>query len=400
MKKLSIILGAILISSGIYAVELTTYQSVKQRAMGSTTLLSEANENALVNNPALLNEIEKWEINILGMDVSVAGNTQEMSKGITSLQNDLDGLSENDIITVLSAYLDGEKVTINSVDYNADQYKLSNEKLVAEIGSVIAFAKKNFGFGVFTAVNVNELKLVNKPVSPEITVDVGGTVQIPVGFAHGFGDKGQYVLGTSIKMIAGVNARAVIDANDLAEDSSNIPITTEAYSGMALDLGAIWKTNYINYAMTINNVYSSVDTSTKVGDGAEVTGTDTLPLNINLAIGNKYHPKDRMNKWYDKHAFWTLELKNITSADLDDDGYKDDNFFKKIHFGVSEKVFDNRWIDLDLRAGLNQGYFTFGFGTEWFSFLNLDYAYSTRETGPHLGMKPETLHSFMIDFKI
>ena len=61
MKKLSLLLVGLLISSGIYAekVRMTNYESVKQKAMGGATILSEVNENALVNNPALLNEIDK-----------------------------------------------------------------------------------------------------------------------------------------------------------------------------------------------------------------------------------------------------------------------------------------------------------------------------------------------------
>ncbi|MBP6408960.1 MAG: hypothetical protein KA277_09520, partial [Fusobacteriaceae bacterium] len=121
---------------------------------------------------------------------------------------------------------------------------------------------------------------------------------------------------------------------------------------------------------------------------------------VNFAISNKYDKKDRLDKWWDKNVFWTLELKNLTNTDLDADGEKDDNLYKKIHFGASSMVFNNKWIKLDLRAGLNQGYPTYGFGTEMFSLVNLDYAYSTRELGPHIGMKEETLHSITIDFRM
>jgi len=49
---------------------------------------------------------------------------------------------------------------------------------------------------------------------------------------------------------------------------------------------------------------------------------------------------------------------------------------------------------------LNQGYPTFGFGSELFSFMNLDYAYTTRETGLTAGSKPETLHAISLDFRL
>ena len=407
MKKLSFLLAGLLISGGVYAsnVKMTQYESVKQKSMGGATILSEVNENALVNNPALLNEIDKWELNLFGMSVSISKDTVDTANGVKSMLDDIDSLGDgNDdkIISLLQAYLDGTTWTddLTGVTYNTDLNKLSNKKLVLDLTQVIAYAKKNFGVGIFTAINVNDMRLINNPVSPEIKMDISGTVQIPVGFSFDFGNKSQYVIGTAVKAVAGGNAIADLDATDLAADG-DIPITIQSYSGMALDLGGIYKTGYLNYALTINNAFSKLDVTEKVGDGAEVDiSGKKLPLTVNFAISNKYDKKDRLDKWWDKYVFWTLELKNLTNTDLNADGEKDDNFYKKIHFGASSMVFNNKWIKLDLRAGLNQGYPTYGFGTELFSLVNLDYAYSTRELGPHIGMKEETLHSITIDFRM
>jgi len=57
-------------------------------------------------------------------------------------------------------------------------------------------------------------------------------------------------------------------------------------------------------------------------------------------------------------------------------------------------------IEFNLRAGFNQGYFAFGFGTELFRFLNVEYANYKRELGPHLGMKEEQVHAIGVNFKI
>jgi hypothetical protein len=407
MKKLSFLLAGLLISGGAYAsnVKMTNYETVKQKAMGGATILSEVNENALVNNPALLNEIDKWELNIFGMSVSVSTDTMDTADGIMSMMDDIDSLGDGDdekIISLLEAYLEGIPWTDDDTEitYNTDLAKLSNKKLVLDLTQVIAYAKKNFGVGIFTAINVNDMRLINNPVSPEIKVDIGGTVQVPIGFSYDFGKKNQYVIGTAVKAVIGGNATAELDATDLAEDG-DIPITVQSYTGMALDLGGIYRTGYLNYALTINNAFSKLDVTEKVGDGDEVDITGKkLPLTVNFAISNKYDKKDRLDKWWDKNVFWTLELKNLTNTDLDADGEKDDNLYKKIHFGASSMVFNNKWIKLDLRAGLNQGYPTYGFGTEMFSLVNLDYAYSTRELGPHIGMKEETLHSITIDFRM
>lgn len=405
MKKLSLLIAGILLTGSVYAekIRMTTYESVKQKAMGGATILSEVNENALVNNPALLNEIDKWELNIFGLSVSVSSETTETAEGIQSMIDALDAIGDdnnNEIVNLLSAYLEGTEVVIDNVTYNKEHYKLSNKKLVLDLTQVIAYAKKNFGVGIFTSARVNDFRLINKPVSPEIKLDISGTVQVPIGVAHAFGDKEQYVVGTSLKAVGGINAIAEVDASDLANDNDDsIPYIAQTYTGVALDLGFIYRANYLNYALTVNNAYSSLDV-TREENKVKTDSSGKLPLSVNLAISNKYDKEDRMDKWWDKYVFWTLELKNITNTDLDVDGEKDDNFYKKVHFGASSMVFNNKWLKLDLRAGLNQGYPTYGFGSEFFSLINVDYAYSTRELGAYIGMKEETLHSITIDFRM
>lgn len=405
MKKLSILLASILMATSLSAktMGITSYESAKQKAMGGATILSEVNENALINNPALLNEIKGWELNIFGIASSVSAETPEIMDGITSMLDDVDKLgdAEDKIVNLLAAYLDGKQYIDGGKVYNQDLHKLSNKKLVLEVTNVIgAFAKRGFGVGVFTAVNVNDLRLVNKPSSPEIIVDIGATVQVPVGLAMDFGKNNQYIVGTSIKGIAGANARAKANAGDLAGgDDTDIPITVESYSGLAVDLGAIYKSKYLNYAFTVNNAFGKIE-AVETKNDIETDIDRELPTVINVAISNKFDKKDRLDTWWDKHAFWTLELKNITNADINGDGYDDENFYKKIHLGASSHVFNNNWVRLELRGGLNQGYPTFGFGSELFSFLNLDYAYSTREAGLTVGSKPETLHTISLDFRM
>ncbi len=403
MKKIKYILILGLLANMSYGkVKMATYESVKQKSMGGATILSEVNENALVNNPALLNEIDKWELNIFGLAIGVEKDTPDTAEGMMQLIDDLDELSEaddQDIVDLLQAYLNGVAKDINGKTYNTERYQLSNKKVVAELNQVIAFAKKNFGVGVFTTVKLNDLRIIDKPSSPEIIADLSGSVQVPIGFSFDFGKNKQYVLGASFKGVGGANGYAEADAGDISSDNE-VPVKTEVYTGYTFDIGSIWRTKYLNYSLTANNVYSDLDVTVTEHDIDTDYSGQKLPTSINFAISNKYDKEDRLDKWWDKHLFWTLEFKNLTSEDLDVDGYKDDDFYKKIHFGASTMVFNNKWLKLDLRGGLNQGYPTFGFGTELFSFFNVDYSYSTREKGTTAGMDGETLHSLAIDFRI
>lgn len=402
MKKLSILLASILMVSSVSAktIGVTSYESAKQKAMGGATILSEVNENALVNNPALLKEIDGWELNIFGLAASISSETPELAEGLGAMMDEINGLDNDKIVNVLNAYLNGTIYDDGGKIYNQDKFKLSNKKLVLELTNVImAYANKGFGVGVFSSVNVNDLRLVSG-FSPEIKVDIGATVQAPIGVAFDFGDKNQYLVGTTVKYIAGVNAKATLEAVDLSGDKDVADLVeTESYSGLAVDLGTIYKSKYLNYALTVNNAFGKIE-AVETKNDIETDIDRELPTVINVAISNKFDKKDRLDTWWDKYAFWTLELKNITNADINGDGYDDENFYKKIHLGASSHVFDNKWVRLELRGGLNQGYPTFGFGSELFSFLNLDYAYSTREAGLTVGSKPETLHTISLDFRM
>ncbi len=356
MKKIKYILILGLLANMSYGkVKMATYESVKQKSMGGATILSEVNENALVNNPALLNEIDKWELNIFGLAIGVEKDTPDTAEGMMQLIDDLDELSEaddQDIVDLLQAYLNGVAKDINGKTYNTERYQLSNKKVVAELNQVIAFAKKNFGVGVFTTVKLNDLRIIDKPSSPEIIADLSGSVQVPIGFSFDFGKNKQYVLGASFKGVGGANGYAEADAGDISSDNE-VPVKTEVYTGYTFDIGSIWRTKYLNYSLTANNVYSDLDVTVTEHDIDTDYSGQKLPTSINFAISNKYDKEDRLDKWWDKHLFWTLEFKNLTSEDLDVDGYKDDDFYKKIHFGASTMVFNNKWLKLDLRGGLN-----------------------------------------------
>ncbi len=405
MKKLSILLASILMVSSVSAktIGVTSYESAKQKAMGGATILSEVNENALVNNPALLKEIDGWELNIFGLAASISSETPELAEGLGAMMDDIDGLDKDKIVYVLEAYLNGTDYNDGRKIYNQDKFKISNKKLVLELTNVItAYVNKGFGVGVFSSVNVNDLRLIKPGISPEIKVDIGATVQAPIGVAFDFGDKNQYIIGTTVKYIAGVNASATLEAVDLAGEDKDVEdlIESQSYSGLAVDLGTIYKSKYLNYALTVNNAFGKIEATSTINDVETTIDGAKLPTIVNVAISNKFDKKDRLDTWWDKHAFWTLELKNITNADINGDGYDDENFYKKIHLGASSHVFNNKWVRLELRGGLNQGYPTFGFGSELFSFLNLDYAYSTREAGLTVGSKPETLHTISLDFRM
>lgn len=390
------------------------YQSLKSRAMGSTTILSEASHSALLSNPAMLNFVDKYEINLLGIDLTTGGNTFDLIDGYKAMIDDIDAIgddSEGDVIKILKAYIEGEAININGKLYNKDKHKIGNEALVAEISSVISYVKRNFGVGVFASIDINEIKLVDNPSSPFVSYDVIANVEAPIGFARSFGARNQFVLGSSIRYIKGAGARGRLDAqglidytgDDKDDDYTKAVAGFEEFDGYGINVGAIWRRNKLNYGISIENLFSSlsVDTYYKEGNsGVRKNSSESLATIVNIALSSKYHDYERAGNWFEKNLFWTAEIKNIFNEDINGDGEKDDNFWKKIHLGTEISIFNNHLVAFDLRAGFNQGYFAFGFGTELFRFINIEYANYKRELGPHLGMKEEQVHAIGINFKI
>lgn len=390
------------------------YQSLKSRAMGSASALAEAGDASLLSNPAMLNLIDEFQINLIGIDVTAGQNTFDLIDSYQSMIDDIDAVGDNDsgVVKILKGYIDGESVVVDGKTYNSDGKKIGNEKLVAEISSVISFVRHNFGIGIFTAININDITLVDNPTSPYVSFDVRGNVEVPVGYSMDFGSKNQFAIGASLRYIAGAGMDGRMDANELIsynddnedDDYVNALIGLEEYSGYSVNFGGVYKGNSLNYALTINDLFSSlsVDRYNELADSSveKVNSTESLETSVDIAISNKYHDYERDGNWFEKNLFWTAELKNIFSADLDGDGEKDDNLWKKTHLGSEVNVFRNPIVSFDIRAGINQGYFAFGFGAEFFSLLNLEYANYTRELGPHLGMKEERVHSLGFNVRI
>ncbi len=407
MKKLLMGITSLLLVGQAYATtSQASYKSLKSRAMGGTTILSEASDEALLSNPAMLNFIDRFELNLLGVEFNVGDNTLDLYDSYTSMLEEIDKIKdETKIIELLQAYLDGESVVIDGTEFNKEKHKIGNEKLALEAASVISFVKHNFGIGVFNTLNINDVTLVDNPSSPTVNIDLKANTEIPIGFAFDFGNKDQFAVGLSARYLIGAGIKDTYTASDLADmtgDSANSDsvLNLESYSGYGFNLGTVWKTDYLNYALTVNDLISSITVDSKDDAGNKVSRSDKLGTNVSIAISNKYHDYERDGNWFNKNIFWTAELKNIFSADLDGDGKKDDNFWKKVHLGTETKLLDSGIFAFDLRVGLNQGYLSFGFGTEVFSFLNVEYANYTRELGPHLGMKEERLHSLAFNIRI
>ncbi|MBZ4683716.1 MAG: hypothetical protein JG768_1141 [Fusobacteriales bacterium] len=408
MKKLSLIIFALLTTSIFADVTPATYRTVKSNAMGGTTILAERNDYSLIYNPAMLEFIDKWHLSFLGANIGTGNETFEAAGALQSMMDAISDANQDDVPKILNDYLDGT----NTSGKNSDGNKINNKAIRADISGVIAsYTGKLFGFGfgvgAFTSTNVNEIALVNKPSSPELVLDTNTNIDIPLGISKSIGENNQYSMGLSFRMISGMAMNASLGSSalfelsddNISDEKKNSLMGYSEYSGFSTNLGAVWQTEKLNYAFTLKDFINNIKL-TSYENESKVETDEKLPLNLSLAISNKFNPEDRGMNWYEKNIFWTFEIENLLNKDLDGNGYDDTNFWKKLHAGAEIALINNKFFDFDFRVGVNQGYPTYGFGTELFRTLLIDYAYFTKEVGPYIGAQEVNMHTFAFKLEI
>ncbi|TDT68023.1 hypothetical protein EV215_1743 [Hypnocyclicus thermotrophus] len=408
MKKLFLIIFIISATSIFAEVIPASYKTVKSNAMGGTTILAEKSDMSLIYNPAMLEFIDKWHLSFLGGNIGTGNETFEVAKALQNMMDAISNANEDDVPKILNDYLDGT----NTSGKNNDGNEINNKAIRADISGVIAsytgrIFGAGFGVGAFGNVNANEIALVNKPSSPELVLDMNTSLDVPLGISKSIGKNNQYSMGLSFRMVSATSMEASLGSSGLFElsddnisdDKKNSLLGYSEYSGFSTNLGAVWQTKKLNYAFTLKDFINSVKV-TKYENEEKIEEDDKLPLNLSIAISNKFTPEERGMNWYEKNIFWTVEIQNLLNKDLDGNGYDDTNFWKKLHAGAEIALINNKAFDFDFRVGLNQGYPTYGFGTQLFRTLLIDYAYFTKEVGPYIGSQEVNMHTFAFKIEI
>jgi hypothetical protein len=170
-------------------------------------------------------------------------------------------------------------------------------------------------------------------------------------------------------------------------DGESISVASLVGGGLALDAGTIIELGPLalgfalrdiggtkfDYTLAAGNDFSS---ALSFEDGAE-TPEDTyaIPMSANIGIG--YHPDFGRLKWLIDPKIHA-EYQHLWYA-----AEKTPSFWTHLHMGTEIRTLKF----IKLRAGINQGYLTAGAGVHLF-FLDLNFAYFTREMGRYAGVQP------------
>jgi len=121
--------------------------------------------------------------------------------------------------------------------------------------------------------------------------------------------------------------------------------------------------------------------------------TNPSDQNLELSTGLSWQPA-----WGPLRMLYAIDLRDLTMKHADDTYCQSnkgtDCIWKRLHIGTEFGFFpiDSGASTFAVRAGFNQGYFTYGFELNPFIFfrgLNIQYAVYKTETGDQIGDRPD-----------
>ena len=359
------------------------FQGVRNLGMGNTGIGLSFDENALFYNPAGLASVDTILVGfpILG----------EISDDSVSNFNEIRKLVKDGNTAEIVALLMGKRVHFRGlIDLN----------LIMPFGEVMTY-------GVASGLETQFDLQVRNPVSVEI--DFGFRVDRITNLGFGMPvARGRWLVGAGIETV----------------QRCELPLTT-ATIGTILnktDLGSTFKScdplkvTNLERAQTFNFGFQRrLETASAMkmiwGMSAYNVGglkfkrsdneTNPSDQNLELSTGLSWQPS-----WGPVRMLYAIDLRDLTMKHADDTYCQSnkgtDCIWKRLHIGTEFGFFpiDSGASTFAVRAGFNQGYFTYGFELNPFIFfrgLNIQYAVYKTETGDKIGDRPDKRHALQIN---
>ena len=372
---------------GVYTLQAQTGelrrpgQGVRNLGMGNAGIGLSFDENALFYNPAGLASVDSILVGFPFL-MEVSDDSVNIIKEVSKLSGD----SKNaDIVALLM----GKRVHFRSlIDLN----------LIMPFGELMTFGAAHgielqFDFGV------------RNPVAIEI--DFG----LRLDRINNFGlalpvARGRWLVGAGVETI----------------ERCDIPLTTATF-GTVLnnsDIGSSFgscKLNDLKRAQTFNFGFQKrLETASALkmtwGFTANNVGglkfkrsdNETSPADQNpeYSTGFSWQPS-----WGPVRLLYAIDIRDLTMEHADDTDCQSkkstDCLWKRLHIGTEIGIspIDSGASTFAIRAGFNQGYFTYGFELNPFIFfrgLNIQYAVYKTETGSQIGDRPDKRKVFQLNF--
>ena len=356
-------------------------QGVRNLGMGNAGIALSFDENALFYNPAGLASVDSILVGFPFL--------WEVSDDSVSIIKEISALSGDSKTSDTVALLMGKDVHFRSlIDLN----------LVMPFGELITFGaaagvETQFDFGV------------RNPVAIEIDFGFRLDKIQNYGFAMPVA-RGRWLLGAGIETIERCDIPltkatfgTVLSNSNLSSSFGSCKLTdlkrAQTYNfgfQKRLETASALK---MTWGMTANNIgglkFNRSDNETSPAD-----------QNPEYSMGFSWQPA-----WGPVRLLYAFDIRDLTMKHADDTYCQSrkgtDCLWKRLHIGTEIGIFpiDSGASTFAVRAGFNQGYFTYGFELNPFIFfrgLNIQYAVYKTETGSQIGDSPDKRKVFQLNF--
>ncbi len=361
-------------------------QGIRNLGMGNTGIDLSFDENALFYNPAGLVGVDKI---LVGLPLLI-----EVSEDSVSIVNEISKLSGSSTTADVVELLMGKRVHFrNLIDINV----IMPLGLEQQFGDLMTFGAAG---GYETQFDLG----VRNPVSVEIDFGFRHDRFSNLGFAMPVA-RGRWLVGAGVETV----------------ERCDIPLTKATIgkilsnTDLSSSFGGCELTN-LKRAQTFNFGFQRrLETASALkmiwGMSAYNVGglkfkrsdneTNPSDQNMELSTGLSWQPS-----WGPVRMLYAIDLRDLTLKHADDTYCQSnkgtDCIWKRLHIGTEFGFFpiDSGASTFAVRAGFNQGYFTYGFELNPFIFfrgLTIQYAGYKTETGDKIGDRPDNRHALPIN---
>jgi len=356
-----------------------TWTSPEVKGQGGSFISNGSGYNSLLVNPASFEKYREKE----------KKNGELKQRGEVTILS-LGGAYSGDIFTFMSENRTSDKSVVELI---LDQVTSNGMGASFQAGS--GYVGRRIGIGVISTAGFDA-----PPVETTlgITANLNWTTGIVAGYAYPF-ELGQF------KLVVGGDVRPMyrftaLDINissltsgttDTGSDSDDISfedVTAMGGLGVGFDLGADFYWRDLIASMTMRDIgntryfYKSMPNAYGINFAdTEVEDIYITPWTLNLGVA--YNPTlGRINKYLDTTVHGSFSQPLVSEDSLY--GYNAQSFWTRLNLGAEVVLLSS----VALRAGLQGGYFTAGFGLDLF-FIELNGALYAEETGSHAGDQPK-----------
>ena len=356
-------------------------QGVRNLGMGNTGIGLSFDENALFYNPAGLVGVDKI---LVGFPI-----LNEVSDDSVKIIKEIRELVEDKNTSGIASLLMGKRV----------HYRLLTDlNLILPFGELMTFGMAR---GLETQFDLG----VRNPVSIEI--DFGFRLDSITNLGFGMPvARGRWLVGAGVETVE----RCDIPLRTTTIDTILTNTDLETIYGKC-ELNNLKRAQTFNFGfqrrletahalkmiwgMTANNIgglkFDRSDNETNPSD-----------QNLELSTGLSLQPS-----WGPVRMLYAIDIRDLTMKHADDTYCQSnkgtDCIWKRLHIGTEFGFFpiDSGASTFAVRAGFNQGYFTYGFELNpfiFFRFLNIQYAVYKTETGDQIGDRPDKRKVLQVNF--